>query len=556
MRNVLLLLGLLISNNIIYPKTVSDSVTTFTSSNLPIVLINTNGQIIPGDHKITADMGIIYNGEGIRNYLTDPFNNYEGKIGIELRGSTSLNYPKKQYGFETRDSAGNNNNVSLLGFPAENDWILNAPYADKSLIRNALVYKLANESGRYASRSKFCELVLNGEYMGVYILFEKIKRDANRVNIKKLEPPDTTGDALTGGYIIKVDKKDGENVGGWYSNYLPFSQSEKKIFYQYHYPKPDEIVEQQKQYIQNYILNFETRMKGTNIADTSDGYPSYIDTDSFVDYLLINEICKNIDAYRLSMFMHKDRESRNGKLVMGPVWDYNLAFGNVNYYLGYQIQGWDIEYITNFNNLAGWENFYAPFWWKTLFEETYFRNKIYARWQELKNSTYSINNIHSIIDSLITMLDEAQIRNFERWPILGVYIEPNYYVGQSYQDEINYLKNWIAARIEWLDQNMVGSTSNMNQNSEIIPDFFELYQNYPNPFNAFTTIKFQLPQREFVIIDIFDMLGNQLVTLQRKEKPAGYYEVNFNAADLPSGVYIYRIQAGNYVQTRKMLLLK
>jgi hypothetical protein len=554
--NILFLFCLLISNNIIFPNTISDSLITFTSSNLPIVVINTNGQIIPGDHKITADMGIIYNGEGIRNYITDPFNNYEGKIGIELRGSTSLNYPKKQYGFETRDSAGNNNNVSLLGFPPENDWILNAPYADKSLIRNALVYKLANETGRYASRSKFCELVLNGEYMGVYILFEKIKRDANRVNIKKLEPPDTTGDALTGGYIIKIDKTDGENIGGWFSNYLPFSQSDKKIFYQYHYPEADEIVNQQKQYIQNYILNFETRMKGTNIADTSNGYPVYIDTESFVDYLLINEVCRNIDAYRLSMFMHKDRQSRNGKLVMGPVWDYNLAFGNVNYYLGYQIYGWDIEYITNFYNLAGWENFYPPFWWKILFEETNFRNKIYTRWQELKNSTYSINNIYSIIDSLVVLLDEAQTRNFERWPILGVYIDPNYYVGQSYQDEINYLKNWIAARIVWLDQNMVGNPSNIHVTSDYIPDNFKLYQNFPNPFNPVTLINYDIEKHSYVVLKVYDILGNEVVTLVDYYTDPGSYKITFNASELSAGVYLYRLQTENFTATKKMLLLK
>ena len=131
----------------------------FTSSNLPIVVINTNGQIIPDDHKITADMGIIYNGEGLRNNLTDPFNNYNGKIGIEIRGSSSQQFPKKQYSVETRDLSGNDISVSLLGFPEESDWILFAPYNDKSLMRDVLVYKIASQMGRYASRSKYCEVV-------------------------------------------------------------------------------------------------------------------------------------------------------------------------------------------------------------------------------------------------------------------------------------------------------------------------------------------------------------------------------------------------------------
>ena len=123
----------------------------FTSSNLPIVVINTNGQIIVDDEKITADMGVIYNGEGIRNNLTDPYNNYNGKIGIEIRGSTSQMFPKKQYAVETRDALGDDLDVSLMGFPEESDWILFAPYNDKSLMRDVLVYKIASSMGRYAS---------------------------------------------------------------------------------------------------------------------------------------------------------------------------------------------------------------------------------------------------------------------------------------------------------------------------------------------------------------------------------------------------------------------
>ena len=151
----------------------------FNDSNLPIIEINTNGQTIQNSTKITADMGIIYNGERQRNYMTDPYNNYDGKIGIEIRGSSSTQFPKKQYALETRDAMGNNLNVSLLGLPAENDWILYAVYNDKSLLRDVLAFKLSNAMGRYASRSRFCELVLNGDYRGVYVLLEKIKRDKN-----------------------------------------------------------------------------------------------------------------------------------------------------------------------------------------------------------------------------------------------------------------------------------------------------------------------------------------------------------------------------------------
>lgn len=528
----------------------------FTSSNLPIVVINTNGQEIPDEYKITADMGIIYNGEGVRNYITDPFNHYNGKIGIELRGSSSQQFPKKQYGVEIRDSLGNDYSFPLLGLPSEADWVFFAPYNDKSLIRDALSYRLSREMNRYASRSKFFELVLNGEYMGVYVLFEKIKRDANRVNIKKLNPADTTGDAVTGGYILKIDKLDGEGNDGWYSNFLPFPQSNKQIFWQYHYPKPEDIVQLQKNYIRSFILAFESAMHGPYFADTVLGYPKYIDANSFADFILLNELVKNIDSYRLSTFFYKDRDSRNPKMFAGPVWDFNLAFGNADYYEAYLTSGWVLEYVSDFNNMPDWENFYIPFWWKKLFDEARFRNILYNRWLELRNTVWTNQNMMNMIDSLVVYLEEARIRNFEKWPVLGQWIRPNYFVGQTYEEEIDYLKNWLVGRLNWLDQNMVGGPSSVEE--EFSPAGFSLEQNFPNPFNPVTTIKFVIPHEvsKLVTLKVYDLLGNEVATLVNEEKSAGIYNVNFNASNLSSGIYYYKLTAGNNSSVKKMILLR
>ena len=231
-------------------------------SKLPIIFINTNGQEIPDEDRIVVDMGIIYNGEGNLNYVDDPFNNYNGKVSIEIRGSTSQCYPKKSYSFETQDEDGNNSNVSLIDLPTENDWVLYAPYSDKSLMRNVITYDLSNEFGHYAPRTKFCELVLNNEYVGIYVLIEKIKRDENRVNISKLKENDTIGDDLTGGYIIKIDAFTGGGRG-WGSEYS------NSLNYQYHYPKYDKILPVQKEYIQDFIYQFETVMFGDNYNDTT-----------------------------------------------------------------------------------------------------------------------------------------------------------------------------------------------------------------------------------------------------------------------------------------------
>ena len=546
------------SEKIIFSSGNDGSLIEFTSSNLPIIVINTNGQIIVDDEKITADMGVIYNGEGVRNYLTDPYNNYNGKIGIEIRGSSSQQFPKKQYAVKTRDALGNDLDVSLLGFPEESDWILFAPYNDKSLMRDVLVYKIAASMGRYASRSKFCEVVLNDEYIGVYVLLEKVKRDANRVNIKKLEPQDISGDALTGGYIIKIDKTDGENNDGWYSTYLPYPQAQYSVFYQYHYPKPDEIVQQQKDYIQNKIFQFETMMSlGSNISDSTTGYPKFLDTDSFVDFFIVNEVAKNVDGYRLSTYLYKDRDSRNPKIFAGPVWDFNLGFGNADYYDGWLTTGWQLQFLTDYQNMPSGEPFLTPTWWRKLFDDTTFRNKVYSRWQNVKNEVVNTQKIYGYIDSLTVLLDESKTRNFEKWPVLGVWVWPNYYVGQTYQQEISYLKNWIAFRLNWMDNNMIGEPTNIEDLPSIFASEFSLEQNYPNPFNPSTTISWQMPVASNVTLTIHNALGEEVTTLVNEFMNAGFYSKVLNAqSTMPSGVYFYQLKAGNYSQTKKMTILK
>lgn len=542
----------------IYPQTSkNDGQIIFTSSNLPIIVINTNGQIIPDDYKITADMGVIYNGEGVRNNLTDPFNNYNGKIGIEIRGSSSQQFPKKQYSVETRDLLGNDISVSLLGFPEESDWILFAPYNDKSLMRDVLVYKIASQMGRYASRSKYCEVVLDGEYIGLYVLLEKVKRDANRVNIKKLEPSDILGDALTGGYIIKIDKTDGENNDGWYSPYVPNPLSAYSVFYQYHYPKPDEIIQQQKDYIQNKIFQFETMMNlGSNISDTSTGYPKYLDVNSFVDFVLVNEVAKNVDGYRLSTYLYKDRDSRNPRIFAGPVWDFNLAFGNADYYNGWMTNGWQLEFLTNYQNIPLYEPFLTPYWWRKLFDDSDFRNNVYARWQFLKSNVLNTQNIFYQIDSLKILLEESSLRNFEKWPVLGTWVWPNYFVGQTYQQEVDYLKNWISFRLNWMNLNMIGEPTNISKHEDLIVTQFNLEQNYPNPFNPSTKITWQSPVSGTNILKVYNFLGVEVAKLVEEYRPSGLYNFEFDGSKLSSGVYFYKLIIGKFSETKKMIIIK
>lgn len=454
----------------------------FTDSNLPIMVINTLGQTIVDDPRIVVDMGLIYNGVGIRNYLTDPYNNYNGKINIEIRGSSSAGFPKKAYSFETQDSLNNAINVSLLGLPSENDWVLYAPYSEKTMLNNYITYRTGMEMGHYASRCKFIEVVLNGEYQGVYILMEKIKIDNNRVDIANLNPADTTGDELTGGYILKVDKFTG-GADYWTSPYAPYTGATQQVYFIYHDPDYVDLMPQQRTYIQNFMSDFENNLAGASYDDPLTGYVNYIDVNSFIDYMIVNEFTRNVDGYRLSTFFHKDKDSKGGKINMGPLWDFNLGLGNADYCDGGLTTGW--AYM--FRTVCGGDWYQIPFWWERLMSDVNYQNKLKCRYDYWRTTVLDTAYLFGYIDSTVAVLDESQTRNFTKWPILGTYVWPNNYIGATYEDEVNYLKYWIGARLNWLDDNIPG-TCITTEVPEIKP--LEEMSIFPNPASDHFMIRY------------------------------------------------------------------
>ncbi len=411
---------------------------------LPQVLINTNGNTIVDDPKIVAQMNISKNG----------LLSYDGTIGIEIRGASSQTFPKKSYGLETWDESNNGIDVTLLGLPEEEDWILYGPFTDKSLVRNVLVYDLSREMGRYASRTQFVELALNGVYQGVYVFMEKLKRDAERIPINKLNEDENTGENLTGGYILKIDKTAGNNLGEGYNELNSFESQfvppnavlGQKINFLYEEPKAEDITLEQKAYISNYIRDFENALASDNFTDPDIGYANYIDVDSFVDFFILNETSNNVDGYRLSTFMHKDK---NGKLNMGPIWDFNLAFGNADYCSGGETSVWAYK----FNERCPDDFWQIPFWWSRLLQDPAFVQRLKDRWASLRASVLSESTLQNKINGYTTLLQNAGAvdQNFKTWNILGTYIWPNNFVGNTYADEMDYLKGWITDRLLWLD---------------------------------------------------------------------------------------------------------
>ena len=404
---------------------------------LPQFKINTSNKTIVDEPKIPASMDLYIDGELNKSY----------NIGIEIRGSSSQFFEKKSYGVETWDSNNEDIDTDLGGFPEEEDWILYGPFSDKSLIRNVLIFQLSNAIGMYGSRTDFYEVTINDKFLGTYVLMEKIKRDKNRVNISKNLDED-----ISGGYIIKIDKPPDEG----YTSANSFSSKfdtrgsyvgASDIKFLYTYPKSSEISNDQKNYIKNYLNDFEEALLSSNFQDPELGYQKYIDIDSFVDFLILNEISKNIDAYRISTFMHKDK---NQKLKMGPIWDFNLGFGNVNYCDAEITSGWSYK----FNDVCGGDNWKVPFWWNRLFEDPAFVSKLKNRWSDLRTNVLSDQNLQDRIDEITNFLIEhnAPRRNFDKWTIIGKYVWPNNYIGNNYGEEISYLKNWLEKRVKWMDE--------------------------------------------------------------------------------------------------------
>ena len=409
---------------------------------LPQVSISTNGLEIPDEPKITATMTI--SDEGVVDF--------NGKIGIEIRGSSSQGFPKKQFGLELWDGANEGIDASLLGIPEEEDWILHAPYSDKSLIRNVLMYDLSRSIGRYASRTKFVEVSINGAYNGVYVLMEKLKRDANRINLNKLKPDELAGEDLTGGYILKIDK-------AWYTPENSFPSLHpptdavggQQVYFIYDTPNPEDILPQQRDYISDYVRLFEDALAGENFTNPDIGYANYIDTSSFIDFFLLNELSNNVDGFRISTWLTKDK---NAKLNMGPVWDFNLAFGNADYCGG----GYTNVWAHRFNSRCPEDWWQIPFWWERLLQDPAYVSQLKSRWQELRGGPFQTELVLSIIDDYVDelTLGGAIQANFTRWPVLGEYVWPNNYVGPTHDAEISYLKDWIRARLNWMDGAILG----------------------------------------------------------------------------------------------------
>ena len=396
------------------------------SSNLPVVVVDSFGRGISGATRTRGIVQIFDVGESGRARLdAPPILSEEGTL--KVRGSSTEGRPKKAYNLELQDMHGDDLDREVLGMPSESDWILYAPYNfDRALIRNAFMYAVSNQLGMYAVRTRFCEVYVNSRrgrnltqssYVGVYVLMEKIKRGSDRVPVEKLLSKHTTRPDVTGGYILKIDRLDPGDSG--------FSGGRQGLAHVY--PKEENRTAAQLSFLRNHLDGFDRAVRGRTPTDPVRGYPRYIDVESFVDFHMLNEFSKNPDGLRLSTYMHIPR---NGRLTMGPIWDFDRTLGPD-----------DDNRAANPNGRSSVYNFS---WWGRLFQVPDFKQEYADRWQRWRETVMTQDNLFAIIDSMAGELEEAQARNFDRWNLVSR--------NGGWRREIQQLKDWVERRLEWFDR--------------------------------------------------------------------------------------------------------
>ena len=418
-----------------------------TRHDLPVLILDAYGKSKPGRNYIDAAF-----------MLFEPGNNNEvsftqqpavaTRAGFRLRGQSSSNFEKAPYRIELWDNDNNDAKYSLLGMPEDGDWILLSPYPDKSLMRNALAYELGRAKGLEAPRYRFVEVYTNfnsdvltdNAYQGVYLLVERIEINSRRLNIAKLEKEHSSEPEISGGYLLQFNMGAADppliRGNGW---------SDLEV------TEPDDLTNEQLAWITDYIQKTHNAIHSSNPSDPNTGYPAYIDVDSFVDYIIHNELARQGDSYMRSTRMFKDR---GGKLTAGPLWDFDLAYDCFN--MGGFFGGGGGSHIEGFqfqSMMGGWGMGAPCDWFETLMYDPSFQQKVRTRWQELRRGPYSDQQLIALVDSLVAQLKTGPTRNFNRWRILGTSTVGGMgtQVTQTWEEQIAILKDFLIKRAAWLD---------------------------------------------------------------------------------------------------------
>ena len=476
------------------------------NSNIPLMVLCSEGQAIPQNlpagstNRAKGSLVVIDTKYGQSTLRDDP--DFHGLASFEVVGQTSAGFSKRPYRIEVQDELGRDRNVGLLGMPEDADWRLRNPHSDKCQMNDFLANELFTEMGGVALRHRMVEVFVDSgggrltypdDYVGIMVLFETIEVGDERIDIAKLTPSHTNEPAISGGWVIKYDKDSSGDIeiqtagGGGFARLGNLSQTGRGL--KIHEPKPTELAtvlgsptttfanltdsgKIQVRWLTNWLAQMERSLYAANwrTATGTNHWSHYIDADSFIDQHWIVEFPKQIDGYRLSNYMHKDR---NGKLKMSPIWDWNLSFGNADYLEGGRTNGWYFELASELDH---------P-WLRRLICGTTagtgttgdpdFNQRIADRWGVLRTNIMNGQRVLSRIDEIANVLSQGPMdRNIFKYnPLhgnnyLGTYHWPNppgnpanqanwhvnYWVGISnYGQIIGEMKKWTMGRFLWID---------------------------------------------------------------------------------------------------------
>jgi hypothetical protein len=404
------------------------------TSTLPVLVMDTFGRPMPVSGNLSFVHLSLHEPVQGKTSLTNP-PTLTTRAGFRVRGSTSAGMPQQSFALQFLDEFDAEKHLPILGLPADSDWILYAPNAyDPVMIHNPFVHQLSRDMGRYSSRTRFVEVfvvrgagrVRNTYYNGLYVLEEKIKIGKHRVDIDHIAAEDLKPPAVTGGYLLKVDRVGPDESG-------VFSTGERGMVYVE--PKEHTMLlpqrAAQKEYLLKFFSDFGRALDGAKWKDRALGYRAYLDVDAAIDFHVLEVLSGNVDALVLSTYFYKPR---NGKIVFGPHWDFDRALGSTD--------GRDAD-----PRVWNTGPFFSGDWWPRLFSDPDFWQQWVDRWQELRRTHFSLSHLFNLIDRLAEEVREAQPREYEKWGL-----QPR---GGSYQSEINLMKHWLSNRVDFIDEQLV-----------------------------------------------------------------------------------------------------
>ena len=398
-------------------------------TNLPLVVIHTQDAVEPAD-KLNNIVSIVSIVGDDGSLLTD-------SATTRLRGNASMQFPKKPYRIKFAHKQ-----RPLNAAAKAKKWTLINNYGDKTLMRNIVAFHLSEMVGMpYTPFCRAVDVMLNGEYKGCYQLCDQVEVGKGRINIKEMEPADTQGDALTGGYFWEIDAYANEETSWFNSNHgNPVTIKS---------PDEEDITAEQSNYLRNYFNSMEADVYGTQYQDPANGWRRLLDEQTFLKHFLVGEMSGNTDTY-WSVYQYKQRG--NDTIFTGPVWDFDLAFDNDN--RTYPVNNKrDFIYRSGGSHAGDMQRFVD----RIVINDPQTMTTLREIWDKARHNGLSDSELSQYIDSLAQALDESQRLNFMRWDILGQWVHQNPQVAGSYTGEVGVLKNFVSRRVAWMD-NRLGYT--------------------------------------------------------------------------------------------------